>query len=70
MKTVLHQNDLSGKVIYPFATNGGWIGHTFKDYEKACPHAAVQKGLNVRFDENRLQTSEQVIREWAALLKS
>ena len=69
IKTVLHQSDLSGKIIDPFATNGGWIGHTFKDYEKACPHAVVQKGLNVRFDENRLQTNEQIIREWAALLK-
>lgn len=69
MKTFLNQNDLSGKTIYPFATNGGWIGHTFKDYEKACPNAVVQKGLNIRFDEKCLQTDEQIIREWAALLK-
>ena len=69
MKAVLNQNDLSGKTIYPFATNGGWIGHTFKDYEKACPNAVVQKGLNVRFDENRLRSDEQSILEWAAPLK-
>ena len=36
MHTFLKKNDLSGKTIYPFATNGGWIGHTFKDFANAC----------------------------------
>ncbi len=69
VKTFLHNHDLSGKVVYPFATNGGWIGHTFKDFEKACPQAVVKNGLNIRFDEKRLNTNEKTIREWAALLK-
>ena len=43
IKTFLAQNNLSGKKIYPFATNGGWIGHTFKDIENACVGGKVEK---------------------------
>lgn len=64
MKTFLNQCNLSGKTVFPFATNGGWIGHTFQDFEKACTGAVVKKGLNVRFDETRLTTSEKEIEKW------
>ena len=70
MKTFLHENDLSGKTIYPFATNGGWIGHTFEDLTKECKGSKVQKGLNVRFDETHLRTSEKVIKEWIFGIRS
>ena len=68
IKTFLNQNNLSSKDIYPFATNGGWIGHTFKDFEKECKGANVHKGLNIRFDENRLITSEKGISDWLNLI--
>lgn len=68
MNSFLHNNDLSGKIIYPYATNGGWIGHTFEDFEKSCRGAKVHKGLNVKFNENRLLTPEQKIKEWIKLL--
>lgn len=64
MKTFLNRADLSGKKVYPFATNGGWIGHTFKDFGKACPGASVQPGLNVRFNEDKQLTSETDIKKW------
>jgi flavodoxin len=64
MKSFLHNNDLSGKSIYPYATNGGWIGHTFEDFERDCKDAKVQKGLNIRFDEKQLLTSEKEIKKW------
>lgn len=64
MKTFLESADLSGKMIYPFATNGGWIGHTFKDFEKACSDARVQHGLNVRFNEDKQITSKEDIQGW------
>ena len=69
VKTFLAGNDLAGKTVYPFATNGGWIGHTFKDIEKACPDATVKKGLNVRFDGNTLRTDERTIREWIEAIR-
>lgn len=64
MKTFLYENDLSGKTVYPFATNGGWIGHTLADFKKACPNSQVQDGLNVRFDENSLCTTQDEIESW------
>ena len=64
MKTFLEGHDLSGKTIYPFVTNGGWIGHTMEDIVSACAGAKVEKGINIKFDEDRLCTSEKEIKSW------
>ena len=65
MNSFLHSADLSEKSVYPFATNGGWIGHTFKDFENACKGASVHAGLNVRFNEEKQITSDDEIQKWA-----
>ncbi len=65
MHSFLNQADLSGKTVWPFATNGGWIGHTFRDFETSCRGAVVCKGLNICFDESTLRTPEETIRRWA-----
>lgn len=57
--------DISGYAVYPFVTNGGWIGYTFEDFANACAGAEVKEGLNIRFDEDRLRTPGKVIEEWA-----
>ncbi len=64
MHTFLKSQNWSGKTIYPFATNGGWIGHTFKDFENICTGAEMKSGLNVRFDEATLRTSMKDIENW------
>lgn len=64
MSSFLHSAGLSGKTVYPFATNGGWIGHTFKDIERICCNADVQAGLDVRFNEDRQLTSDVNIQKW------
>lgn len=64
MASFLSGADLSGKKVYPFATNGGWLGHTFKDFAKACRGASVQPGLNVRFHEDKQLTPEPDIQKW------
>ena len=64
MHTFLKSQDWNGKTVYPFATNGGWIGHTFKDFKNLCKGADVKNGLNVRFDESTLRTSKKDIMEW------
>lgn len=69
MKSFLNGADLSGKTVYPFATNGGWIGHTFKDFKNMCKNAKVQDGLNVLFHEDNLQTSESTIQKWINSIK-
>ena len=45
--TFLTDNNLTDKVIIPFATNGGWIGHTFEDIKKACPRSEMREGLDL-----------------------
>lgn len=64
IKTLFEQHDFQAKRIYPFVTNGGWIGHTFKDIEKNCRHASVQTGINIRFEEHTLITPIQEIQAW------
>ena len=44
----LSEYDLSGKTIIPFATNGGWIGHTLKDIEKSCKNVIVTNAIDIR----------------------
>ena len=65
VKTALSAVDWNGKTVYPFATNGGWIGHTFQDVAKACAGAQVKKGVNIQFDGDRLNTKMAEIDRWA-----
>ena len=65
MHSFLKQADLTGKTVYPFVTNGGWLGHTLEDFDRACKGAVVKPGLNVRFDESTLRTPESEIQRWA-----
>lgn len=69
VKTVLAACDWNGKTVYPFATNGGWIGHTFRDIQSACAGADVRDGLNLRFDGARQQTPPEELDRWAAQIK-
>lgn len=64
VKTFFEENDLSGKTVYPFATNGGWLGHTFEDIKKICRGATVKSGLNVYFSNTTLKTKETEIKNW------
>lgn len=68
IRTFLKENDLTGKIIKPFATNAGWLGHTFQEIEKLCPNSKVEKGMNIVFSEDyhesKLITSEDEITKW------
>ena len=61
MKTFLESNDCHGKRIFPFATNGGWLGHTPQDFEHACRGAKVANTLNIRFDGSRQMTPRSFV---------
>ena len=69
MHTALKSQNWAGKEIYPFATNGGWIGHTFQDFSRACAGAHVHAGLNVQFDTSELVTPERDIMRWVEKIK-
>lgn len=58
-----------GKKVYPFATNGGELGHTPSDFRKALRGAEVSPVLSVRFDNGVLTTEESEIKAWVAAIK-
>lgn len=66
IRTFLTQNDLSNKIIKPFATNAGWLGKTFQEIKKLCPNSNVENGMNIVFESysNTLVTKEQEIDNW------
>ena len=72
IRTFLKETDLTGKTIIPFATNAGWLGHTFKDIEKLCPNSTVKTGKNISFTENykekQLVTSPDDVDRWISSL--
>lgn len=66
IRTFLTKYDLSGKIVYPFATNAGWLGHTFDEIEDLCPNSKIEKGMNIIFESysSNLKTKEEAINEW------
>ena len=66
IRTFLTQNDLSNKTIKPFATNAGWLGHTFQEIQKLCPNSKVDKGMDIVFESysDNLVTSPDEIEKW------
>ena len=66
IRTFLKNNDLSGKIIKPYATNAGWLGHTFNDIKKLCPNSQVKDEMNIVFESysDKLVTSEEEIKNW------
>ena len=69
MKTFLNNYDLSNKNIYIFATNGGWIGHTFEDFKKALPNSNIKSTLNIEFNGKDLAVPQEVISNWIENIK-
>ena len=64
VRTFLKENNLSGKTIIPFATNGGWIGRTFKEIRELCPNSIIKDEIDIVFDGNNMKTSTEDIETW------
>ena len=64
IRTFLKQDDLSGKKIIPFATNGGWIGRTFQEIKELCPNSVIENEMNIVFEGSNMQTSEKEVENW------
>ena len=69
VKTFLKSVNWTGKTVYPFATNGGWLGHTPSDFRKALRGAKVGEILSVKFNEKTMLTHESAIVAWAETVK-
>lgn len=72
IRTFLKQNDLSNKKIIPFATNAGWLGHTFQEIRDLCPNSNVENEMNIIFTEdyreNQIVTEPDEIDKWMSNL--
>ena len=66
IRTFLKENDLSNKIIIPYATNAGWLGKTFIEIKKMCPNSKVQNEMNIVFESysDELVTSKSDIDKW------
>lgn len=66
IRTFLTKYDLTGKTIKPFATNAGWLGHTFQEIQKLCPNSKVEDEMNIVFESysDKLKTGEKEIDNW------
>ena len=70
--TFLKKYDLTGKKVYMFATNAGWLGRTFKDFIKLHEKSTLNDCLNVVFgtvEREKLVTSFKEIDEWIENIK-
>lgn len=72
VRTFLHKQDFTGKIVVPFMTNGGWPGHVIKDMKEACQGAEVVCDMEVQFDStggSKLETSQEQIDQWVQDVK-
>ena len=61
MKSFLNTYNLANKNIYIFATNGGWIGHTFQDFKDALPKSNIVSNINIQFNDKDLAIPQETI---------
>ena len=66
INTFLNKYNLSNKVIIPFITNAGWLGHTIEDIKKICPN--VKDEISIKFNEDKL-LDEIKFDEWLKKLE-
>ena len=69
MKKFLKDYDLSNKDVIVAASNAGWIGHSFKDYQTLLPNSNIKGQLNLLFgsgedDKSKLKTTYKEIDDW------
>lgn len=71
--TFLHDNNLNGKTVIPFMTNGGWPGHVIKDMKKLCKGADFAFEKEITFDSqggSNMQTPQSEVNEWIKSIKN
>lgn len=65
IKTFLMQNHLTGKSLYAFITDGGWIGHTVEDIVSHSKGAKLKSFIDIKFNGEDLAIPESDILRWA-----
>ena len=70
MRKFLMSYKWRGRVVYPFITHGGKVGHALGDYKKGLHGASIGPLLSVKFEENEQLSPEIVIKDWVSSLKN
>lgn len=60
VRSFLSNNNLNGKKVIAFITNGGWIGHTVEDIKKYCE---IENYINLKFNGDKIQ-DEKFLLDW------
>lgn len=68
--TFLYKNNLEGKKIIPFLTNGGYgLGHSIEDIKNLCEKSIIENWIEIPFEKNDIQISIQEMDDWINKLK-
>ena len=60
VRSFLSGNNLNGKKVIAFITNGGWLGHTVEDIKKYCE---IENYINLKFNSDKIQ-NEKSLSDW------
>ena len=60
VRSFLSSNNLNGKKVIAFITNGGWLGQTVNDIKKYCE---VESYINLKFNGDKIQ-NEKSLSDW------
>lgn len=60
VRSFLSGNNLNGKKVIAFITNGGWLGHTVNDIKKYCE---IENYINLKFNSDKIQ-DEKFLLDW------
>ncbi len=69
VKTFMASQKWKGVHVYPFATNGGWLGRTPSELKKALRGALVEQVFSIKFDGNVMKTPESELKEWISNIR-
>lgn len=81
VKSFLRQNNLGGKTVIPFNTNGGYgVGSSFQTVKELCPNSTVLEGFTTRGGSERdgqhlvvngakAKEAEADVRKWLGKIK-
>lgn len=73
VRAFIKQYPLKGKDIYLFATNAGWLGRTFKEFETTL-QGNIKAELNIRFtttwQQHHYLTKDSEIKKFISQIKN
>lgn len=64
IKSFILNNNLDNKIVIPFMTNAGWLGHTLNDFKNLLKNSTIKNPMNIKFNNDKLLTSDEELDNW------